>query len=56
MYLEGDLFAQSCENEYRFNLALFAAVLQHVTRLTLQSISGDIRRPPSRRIIPVAVA
>ena len=45
MYLEGDLFAQSCENEYQFNLAVLGAVLHELTGLTLQSVGGDIRRP-----------
>jgi uncharacterized protein len=56
MYLQGELFAQSCENEYRFNLAVLAGVLHRLTGLTLQSIGGDIRRPKARRTIPLAVA
>lgn len=53
MYLHDDLFAQSCENEYQFNVALLAAVLHQLTGLTLQSIAGDIRRPQIRRTIPL---
>lgn len=56
MYLDGELFAQSCENEYRLNLAVLAGVLEHVAGLSLQSVSGDIRRPALRRVIPLAVA
>ena len=51
MYLEGDLFAQSCENEYRYNMALLAGVIKHVTGLELERVEGDIRRP--RKSIPI---
>jgi uncharacterized protein len=53
MYLHGDLFSQSCQNEYQFNLAVLAGVLRRLTGLTLRSISGDIRRPQRRRVIPL---
>ncbi|MEO8022807.1 MAG: radical SAM protein [Polaromonas sp.] len=54
MYLHDDLFTQSCENEYHYNTAILAGVLKSVTGLTLQSISGDIRRPPKiKRVIKV---
>lgn len=56
MYLHGELFAQSCENEYHFNLAILGGVLQRLTGLQLQSISGDIRRPKPRRVIRLATA
>jgi uncharacterized protein len=56
MYLHDAHFAQSCENEYRFNLAVLGAVLQHVTGLRLQSVTGDIRRPQARRTIPLVPA
>jgi uncharacterized protein len=53
MYLEGEHFAQSCDNEYRYNLAILAGVLKVATGLDLQAIEGDIRRPPRRRSIPI---
>lgn len=56
MYLSDDLFAQSCDNEYHYNMAILAGVLQSATGLTLKSVSGDIRRPKARRIIKLAVA
>lgn len=56
MYLDGELFAQSCDNEYRYNLAIFAGVLQRVTGLSLRGIRGDLRRPKARRCIPIAAA
>lgn len=56
MYLHDAHFAQSCDNEYRFNLAVLGAVLHHVTGLRLQSVTGDIRRPQARRTIPLVPA
>lgn len=56
MFLEGDHFDHSCENEYRFNVALLAGVLRSVTGLHLERITGDIRRPGARRTIPIAAA
>lgn len=56
MYLHDELFAQSCENEYHYNMAILAGVLKSVTGLTLESVSGDIRRPKARRVIKVASA
>lgn len=53
MYLEGELFAQSCENEYRYNSAILAGVIRHVTGLELERIEGDIRRPRRIRSIPI---
>lgn len=55
MFLNDDLFAQSCENEYHYNMAILAGVLKSVTGLTLQSVAGDIRRPKTKRIIQLAV-
>jgi uncharacterized protein len=56
MFLEGELFAQSCENEYHYNSAVLAGVLKFVTGLTLERIEGDIRRPRARRLIPIAAS
>jgi uncharacterized protein len=56
MYLNDELFAESCENEYRFNVAVLGGVLQRLTGLKLQSITGEIRRPKARRVIGVATA
>jgi uncharacterized protein len=53
MYLEGDLFAQSCENEYHYNHAVLAGVIKYVTGLRLERIEGDIRRPAAGRTIPL---
>lgn len=54
MYLEGEHFAQSCENEYRYNLAILEGLLHRMTGLRLQRITGDTRRPRRHRIIPIA--
>lgn len=56
MYLEGDLFAQSCENEYRYNTAILAGVMKHLTGLELERIEGDIRRPRLKRSIAIRPA
>jgi uncharacterized protein len=56
MFLQGEHFAQSCENEYRFNLAILDGVLRSVTGLRLHRITGDVRRPVRRRTIPIACA
>ena len=56
MYLHDAHFAQSCENEYRFNLAVLGAVLHQLTGLRLQTVTGDIRRPHARRTIPLLPA
>lgn len=55
MFLEDDLFAQSCENEYHYNMAILAGILKRVAGLNLLRIEGDIRRPVRRKIIPVAI-
>ncbi len=47
MYLSDELFAQSCENEYRYNTAILAGVLKAVSGLDLLSISGAPRQRPS---------
>jgi len=56
MYLQDEHFAQSCENEYRYNVAILAGILRKLTGLRLEEITGDIRRPARRRTIPIAVA
>ena len=56
MYLDGEHFAQSCENEYRYNRAILEGVLLHLTGLRLEGIAGDIRRPQNRRAIPILAA
>lgn len=56
MYLHDDLFAQSCENEYQFNVAVLGGLLQRLAGLELRSISGDIRRPRPRRVIKLVPA
>jgi uncharacterized protein len=53
MFLEDELFAQSCENEYRYNTAVLAGVIKYVTGCELERIEGDIRRPRVRRAIPI---
>lgn len=56
MFLDGPHFAQSCENEYQYNLGVLDGVLRAAAGLALESITGDIRRPASskHRVIPIA--
>lgn len=45
MYLFGDQFAQSCWNEYYFNLGIFKAALFKLTNMVLINVEGEIVRP-----------
>lgn len=45
MFLEDDLFAQSCWNEYYFNMGFLKAALYLMTGAALISVNGDILRP-----------
>ena len=56
MFLQDAQFAQSCESEYRYNVAILDGILRQVTGLQLQRITGDIRRPHARPVIPIAAA
>ncbi len=56
MFLEGDLFAQSCENEYHYNMAILAGVVKEATGLELERVEGDIRRPRRQKTIPIRAA
>ena len=56
MFLEGLPFGRSCENEYRFHLAVLAGVLRSVTGLRLERVDDRLRRRALRRTIPLAVA
>ena len=53
MYLEGEQFAQSCENEFQFGLGMLDGVLRRALGLRLTDIEGDIRRPTRRKTIPI---
>lgn len=53
MYLYGDDFAKSCENEYHFNLGILDGILRRACKLKLVSIEGDVRRPRRSRSIAI---
>jgi uncharacterized protein len=53
MYLDGEEFAQSCENEYQFGLAILDGILRRVAGLKLMGIEGDVRRPNRSKRIPI---
>lgn len=45
MFLSGDNFDVSCENEYHYNLAILAGILAMVTGRVLVGLEGDHPRP-----------
>jgi uncharacterized protein len=53
MYLEGELFTRTCDNEYHYNSAILAGVVKSATGLELVKVEGDIRRPTASRTIPI---
>lgn len=53
MYLEGEQFAQSCENEYQFGLGVLDGTLRRALGLKLERIEGDVRRPARRKVISI---
>jgi len=53
MYLDGEQFAQSCENEYQFGMGVLDGTLRRALGLKLETIEGDIRRPTRRKTIPI---
>lgn len=50
MYLEGDDFVDSCENEYNYGISFLAGVLQILWGLMLIDIEGNIQRPKKTRL------
>lgn len=56
MYLEGDDFADSCDNEFFYAMPVLAGVLKIVFDLTLIGVDGDIRRPQkTKKKFPIKV-
>lgn len=56
MYLEGDDFADSCDNEFFYAMPVLAGVLKVVFDLTLIGVDGDIRRPKkTKKKFPIKV-
>jgi len=45
MFLDGNLWDQSCDNSYTWNLSMLAVALYWLTRLVLVKIDGLPRRP-----------
>jgi uncharacterized protein len=58
MFLDGDDFAVTCENEYHYARPIFAFVLASFFGYVMLDIKGDIRRPKIKKKIniPVVVA
>lgn len=56
MYLTGDDWKVSCENEYQFNMGILAGILFLITGRLLIEVNGDHTRPTvtrSEKLIPV---
>lgn len=54
LFLEGDMFAKSCDNSFAYNLGLFAAALYAVTQgMVLTEIRGERIRKPGVTSLPV---
>ncbi|WKZ86358.1 radical SAM protein [Ralstonia pickettii] len=54
LFLEGDMFAKSCDNSFAYNLGLFAAALYAVTQgMVLQEIRGQRIRKDGVTSVPV---
>ena len=56
MFLEGEEWYQTCQNEYHYNMAILTGIMLWFTGKQLVAIDGDIRRPkPPRKKFPYAV-
>ncbi len=40
MFLEGDFFAQSCANEFAFNMGIMMAAVWHLTGMVVVSVEA----------------
>lgn len=57
MFLEGELFNASCDNEFHYNVGVMVGTFYHLTGKLLIEILGDVRRPArSKRVIPIKIA
>jgi uncharacterized protein len=58
MYLEGDDFVDSCNNEYAYNLPILLGSIELTFGLRVLKIEGDVRRPQKtgRKVIPIRAA
>ena len=45
MFLKGQEFAQTCWNEYAYNMGIFRGAIKMLTGKEVVSVEGDIRRP-----------
>jgi len=55
MYLEGDEFAETCNNEYNYAMPILATVFYEYYGLKVMNIGGDIRRPKVKKKINIPV-
>lgn len=57
MYLEGDDFVDSCNNEYAYNLPILLGSIEIAFGLRVLKIEGDVRRPKKsgKKTFPIPV-
>jgi uncharacterized protein len=41
MFLEGDFFAQSCANEFAFNMGIMMAAIWHLTGMVVVGVGSE---------------
>jgi uncharacterized protein len=46
MFLEGDFFAQSCANEFAFNMGIMMAAIWHLTGMVVTAIMQTDQQVP----------
>lgn len=51
MYLDGDNFVDTCNNEYAYNLPILLGSIELVFGLRVSKIEGDIRRPQKSKTV-----
>ena len=53
MYIEGDDFAVTCQNEFEYAVPVFAAVLYDMFGVVFEAFEGEIKRPKLKKVIPI---
>lgn len=56
MYLEGDDFVDSCNNEFAYNMPILLGGIELATGYRVLKIEGDVRRPKkTKKSFPIPV-
>lgn len=53
MYLDGENFDQTCENEFHFHMAILAGIMFKITGMMLYRVEGDYTRPKLKKRISI---